>query len=89
MSGGIIEHLEFNMTGDQGFLLNGTTPPLVVQPPFKMRYPLTITVGSGRDVNELIEIFTLQLSAFVNTSSGAAALARSDVVLRKTSECSM
>ena len=86
MSDGTIEYLEFNLTGDQGFLLNGTTSPLIVQPPFKLRYPLTISIGSGRDVNEVIETIQLQLSAFVNLSSGAAALTRSDVVLRKLGE---
>jgi len=86
MSDGAIEYLEFNLTGDQGFLLNGTTSPLVVQPPFRLRYPLTISIGSGRDVNEVIETISLQLSAFVSTSSGAAALTSSVVMLHKLSE---
>lgn len=86
MSDGTIEYLEFNLTGDQGFLLNGTTSPLIVQPPFKLRYPLTISIGSGRDVNEVIETIQLQLSAFMNISTGAAALTRSDVVLHKLGE---
>jgi len=86
MSDGTIEYLEFNLTGDQGFLLNGTTSPLIVQPPFKLRYPLTISISSRRDVNEVIETIQLQLSAFVNLSNGATALTRSDVVLRKLGE---
>ena len=86
ISGGVIQHVEFRINGDSGFLINGTTSPLVVQPPYMLKYPLTVSIGSGRDLNELTEFITFELNAFVRTSSGAVALVDSNIVLRKSSE---
>ena len=82
-----IDYLEFNVIGDSGFLINGSTPPFIVQPPFQMSYPLTISTGSYRDINEVSETISFQLTAFVNTSTGAEAMPSSSVTLYKiTSE---
>ncbi|XP_065913515.1 uncharacterized protein [Dysidea avara] len=78
-----IDYLEFNVIGDSGFLINGSTPPFIVQPPFQMSYPLTISTGSYRDINEVSETISFQLTAFVNTSTGAEAMPSSSVTLYK------
>jgi len=81
-----IDYMEFSINGDRGFLINGTASPLVVQPPFRLRYPLIVSLGRGRDVNEVSEFISFELVAFVNTSSGAMIMPRSNVTLRKLGE---
>jgi len=87
MGSGAIDYMEFSISGDQGFLINGTESPLVVQPPFQLRYPLTVSLGRGRDVNEVSEYISFEMVAFVNTSSGATVVPRSNITLRKLGEC--
>ena len=65
------------------FLINGTTPPLVIQQaPFQSMYLLTITTGNVLDTNDTMDI-TLNLLAFLNTSAGVVRMPVSNVTLHK------
>lgn len=86
ISDGTIDYMEFSINGDQGFLINGTASTLVVQPPYNLRYPLIVSLGRGRDVNEVSEFISFELVAFVNTSSGAMVMPHSNITLRKLGE---
>ena len=68
------------ISGD--FLINGTIPPLVVQPPYQSLYLLTITTGSMLDAGDTTDV-TFNLFAFVNISIGVVAMPMSNVTLRK------
>ena len=68
------------ISGD--FLINGTIPPLVVQPPYQSMYLLTITTGSMLDTNDTTDV-TFSLFAFINISTGVVAVPMSNVTLHK------
>ena len=66
----------------EDFLINGTTPPLVIQAPFQSIYLLTITTGRILDTNDTIDI-TFNLVAFINISTGVLSIPVSNVTLHK------
>ena len=68
------------ISGD--FLINGTIPPLVVQPPYQSLYLLTITTGSMLDINDTTDV-TFNLFAFVNISISIVTMPMSNVTLHK------
>ena len=68
---------------DRQFLINGTTPPLVIQQaPFQSMYLLTITTGSVLDFAGTMNT-TFKLFAFVNISTGVVRMPVSNVTLHK------
>ena len=68
---------------DENFLINGTTPPLVIQQaPFQSIYLLTIATNSVLDTNDTMDI-TFNLFAFINISTGIVGMPRSNVTLHK------
>ena len=71
---------ESTINGD--FLINGTIPPLVVQPPYHSQYLLTITTGNTLDANDTTDV-TFDLFAFVNTTIGIVVMPMSNVTLHK------
>ena len=73
---------ESSIDGD--FLINGTTPPLVIQQaPFQSMYLLTITTGNLLDTSDTMNI-TFNLFAFINISVGVVRMSVSNVILHKT-----
>ena len=75
---------ESSVNGD--FLINGTTPPLVIQqPPFHSLYLLTITTGHRNvlNTNDTTPNITFDLFAFINISTGAVRMSVSNVTLHK------
>ena len=74
---------------DGNFLINGTTPPLVIQQaPFQSMYLLTIKTGSVFDINDTMDI-TFNLVAFINISTGVVRMPFSNVTLHKRSKISI
>ena len=71
---------ESTINGD--FLINGTTPPLVVQPPYQLMYLLTISTGNILDTGDTTDV-TFNLFAFINISIGVVAMPMSNVTLHK------
>ena len=71
---------ESTINGD--FLINGTTPPLVVQPSYQLMYLLTISTGNMLDTSDTTDV-TFNLFAFVNISTGVVAMPMSNVILHK------
>ena len=71
---------ESTINGD--FLINGTTPPLVVQPPYQLMYLLTITTGTILDTGDTTDV-TFNLFAFINISIGVVTMPMSNVTLHK------
>ena len=72
---------ESNIEGD--FLINGTTPPLVIQQaPFQSMYLLTITTGSVLGTTDTMDV-TFNLFAFINISIGVIRTVISNVTLHK------
>ena len=69
-------------TIDGDFLINGLTPPLVVQPPYQLTYLLTITTGNILHTGDTSDV-TFNLFAFVNTSVGVVTMPMSYVTLHK------
>ena len=70
---------------DEVFLINGTTPPLVIQQaPFRSMYLLTVTTGNVLGTNDKMNI-TFNLSAFIFISAGPGVLSMpvSKVILHK------
>ena len=68
---------------DEDFLINGTTPPLVIQQaPFQSMYLLTITTGNLIDTDDTMDI-TFNLFAFINISTGVSSMPVSNVILHK------
>ena len=75
---------ESSVDGD--FLINGTTPPLVIQQaPFQSMYLLTITTGNVLDSTDIMDI-TFDLFAFINISIGVVRMPSSNVTLHKIGE---
>ena len=74
---------ESTINGD--FMINGTTPPLVVQPPYQLMYLLTISTGNMLDTSDTTDV-TFNLFAFVNISIGVVTMPMSNVTLHKTGE---
>ena len=74
---------ESTINGD--FLINGTTPPLVVQPPYQLMYLLTISTGNMLDTSDTTDV-TFNLFAFVNISIGVVTMQMSNVTLHKIGE---
>ena len=66
------------------FLINGTTPPVVISPPFESMYQLTISTGRVIDAVKLMDNITFNLHSFVNTTNGDIAMALASVVLHVT-----
>ena len=71
---------ESTINGD--FLINGTIPPLVIQPPYQSMYLLTITTGNVIDTSDTTDV-TFNLFAFVNISTGVVTIPISNVTLHK------
>ena len=71
---------ESTISGD--FLINGTVPPLVVQPPYQSMYLLVITTSNILDTSDTTDI-TFSLFAFVNISTDEVAMPMSNVTLHK------
>ena len=72
---------ESSVDGD--FLINGTTPPLVIQQaPFQSMYLLTITIGNVLDTSDTMDI-SFDLFAFINTSVGVVRMPVSNVTLHR------
>ena len=75
---------ELTINGD--FLINGTTPPLVVQPPYQLMYLLRISsTGNILDISDATDV-TFSLFAFVNISIGVVTMPMSNVTLHKIGE---
>ena len=74
---------ESTINGD--FLINGTTPPLVVHPPYQLMYLLTISTGNILDTSDTTDV-TFNLFAFVNISIGIVTMPMSNVTLHKIGE---
>ena len=74
---------ESTINGD--FLINGTTLPLVVQPPYQLMYLLTISTGNILDTSDTTDV-TFNLFAFVNISIGVVTMPMSNVTLHKIGE---
>ena len=75
---------ESSVDGD--FLINGITPPLVIQQaPFQSMYLLTITTGNVLDPTDIMDI-TFDLFAFINISIGVVRMPFSNVTLHKIGE---
>ena len=74
-------------TISEDFLINGTIPPLIVQPPYQSLYLLTVTTGNMLDTNDTTDV-TFNLFAFVNISIGEVAMPMSNVTLRKIGKIS-
>ena len=75
---------ESSVDGD--FLINRTSPPLVIQQaPFQSMYLLTITSGNLLDTSNTMDI-TFSLFAFVNISSGITETLISNVTLHQIGE---
>ena len=65
------------------FLINGTTPPLVIQQsPFQSMYLLTITTGSVLDSADTMDI-TFNLFTLVSISIGVVRMPIANVTLHK------
>ena len=69
-------------TNNGDFLINGITPPLVIQAPYQSVYFLAITVDNVLDTNDTTDV-TFDLFAFVRTSTGIVAMPTSNVTLHK------
>ena len=75
---------ESSVDGD--FLINGTTPPLVIQQaPFQSMYLLTITTGNFLDTSDTMDI-NFNLFAFINISTGELVMPVSNVTLHRIGE---
>ena len=73
---------ESSVVGD--FLINGTTPPLVIQQPsFQSMYLLTVTTGNILDTNDTMANITFNLFAYINISTGIVSMPVSNVILHK------
>ena len=72
-------------TNNRDFLINGITPPLVIQAPYQSVYLLMITVDNILDNNDTMDV-TFDLFAFVRTSTGIVAMPTSNVTLHKISK---
>ena len=67
------------------FLINGTTPPIVISPSFESMYQLTISTGRVFTVSDQMrDNITFNLHSFVNTTNGDIIMALASVVLRVT-----
>ena len=72
---------ESSVDGD--FLINGTTPPLVIQQAaFQSMYLLTLTTGNVLDTSDTMDI-SFDLFAFINTSVGVVRMPVSNVTLHR------
>ena len=67
---------------DEHFLINKTTPPLLVQAPYQLLYLLTITTGDVLNASDTMDI-TFNLFAFINISVGVVRMPMSNVTLHK------
>ena len=76
------DELEEETGVDGDFMINGTTFPIVVRPPYQSMYLLTITTGNAIDTSDTTDI-TFNLSAFVNISTGVVTMPMSNVTLHK------
>ena len=76
------DELEEETSVDGDFMINGTTFPIVVRPPYQSMYLLTITTGNAIDTSDTTDI-TFNLSAFVNISTGVVTMPMSNVTLHK------
>ena len=75
---------ESSVDGD--FLINGTTPPLVIQQaPFQSMYLLTITTGNFLDTSDTMDI-NFNLFALINISTGELVMPVSNVTLHRIGE---
>ena len=72
---------EAESVGD--FLINGTSPPVVISPPFESMYQLTLSTGRDFDVMELREDIKFNLFGFVNTTDGDVVASLANVTLYK------
>ena len=92
-----VEYLSFDIMMDDemvgesvnstigSFLINGTIPPLVIQPPFQSMYLLTLTTGDvlyDNYADDTLNI-TFTLFAFINVSMGILSMPISNVILHK------
>ena len=64
------------------FLINETTPPLVIQAPFQSMYLLTITTGSVLETADTMDI-TFELFALISLSTEGMRMSSSNVTLHK------
>ena len=88
-----VEHLSFDITtmmvGESNFagdfLINGTTPPLVVQAPFQSLYMLTVLTGGVLNTSSTMDII-FSLIALVNTSSSITETMISNVTVHQIGE---
>ena len=72
------------------FLINGTTPPIVIFPPFESMYQLTISTGREFTAgDQMRDNITFNLHSFVNTTNGDIIMALASVVLHVTGNCSI
>jgi len=79
-----IRHIEFGVIGESinsgDFLINGMTPPVIVQPPFQSTYLLLIVSGSV--MNTTNENITFNLYSLVNTTSNRTVAPYATVILQ-------
>ena len=63
------------------FLINGTTPPVAISPPFESMYQLTISTGRVIDAVELMDNITFNLISYLNTTNGDTLISLANVTL--------
>ena len=78
----MIDEIVGESSTDEDFLINETTPPLLVQAPYQSLYLLTITTGNVLDTSDTMDI-TFNLFAFINISIGVVRMPMSNVTLHK------
>ena len=72
------------------FLINGTTPPVVISPPFESMYQLTISTGREFTASDQMRgNITFNLHSFVNTTNGDMVMTLASAVLRVTGNYSI
>ena len=76
------DELEEETNVDRDFMINGTSPPIVVRPPYQSMYLLAITTGNVIDTSDTTDI-TFNLFAFVKISTGVVKMLISNVTLHK------
>ena len=88
-----VEHLSFDITammvGESNFagdfLINGITPPLVVQAPFQSLHMLTVSTGGVLNTSSTMDII-FSLIALVNISSDITETIISNVTVYQIGE---
>ena len=85
----MIDEMVGESSVDGEFLINGTTPPLVIQQaPFQSIYLLTITTGNLLDTSDTMDI-SFNLLTFINISLGVVRMSVSNVTLHRIGKVSL